>query len=63
MSELPKTIGRPATSALAVINITQLEQLTKMTKKELLSLHGVGPKAARLLDEALAEQKLSFKQD
>ena len=49
--ELP-AIGRPATSALTAIGITKVSQLAGRTEKELLALHGVGPKAIRLLREA-----------
>ena len=50
---LPK-IGAPATNALAGAGITTLEQVAKLSEPELLALHGVGPKAVRLLQEALA---------
>lgn len=45
-------IGTPAASALEVVGITKLSQLTQFTEQELLALHGVGPKAIRLLKEA-----------
>lgn len=45
-------IGDPATSALKVIGVTKPSQLTQFTERELLALHGVGPKAIRLLKEA-----------
>lgn len=53
--DLP-SIGRPATSALAVIGVTTFSQVAKLTEKELLALHGVGPKAVRILKQALAER-------
>jgi hypothetical protein len=34
--------------------------LTALAEQDLLRLHGVGPKAIRLLREALAEAGLSF---
>lgn len=49
--ELP-SIGRPATSALAEIGVTRLSELAQYSEQELLALHGVGPKAIRLLREA-----------
>lgn len=55
---LPK-IGRPATSALASVGVTSLEQVAGGSKARLLALHGVGPKAVRLLSEALAERGLA----
>jgi hypothetical protein len=59
---LPQNIGNPARSALAEAGITRLGQLTKVSEEELLKLHGVGPKAIRLLREALAIRGLSFAQ-
>ena len=59
---LQQNIGNPARSALAEAGITRLGQLTKISEKELLKLHGVGPKAIRLLREALAIRGLSFAQ-
>lgn len=45
-------IGRPAASALAAIGVTKTTQLSDFTEKELLAIHGIGPKAIRLLREA-----------
>lgn len=59
-STLPKNIGSPATRALSYANISHLEQLTKVSAEELLKLHGVGPKAIRLLKEALEGKGLAF---
>ena len=58
-SDLPK-IGAPATRALTAGGYTRLSQLTKISEAELLQLHGIGPKAIRLLREALAEVGSSF---
>lgn len=49
--QLPK-IGRPATSALAEVGVTQMDQLAAFSERELLALHGVGAKAIRILREA-----------
>ncbi|WP_019144985.1 helix-hairpin-helix domain-containing protein [Aeromicrobium massiliense] len=57
---LPSAIGRPATAALTAAGWTTLEQVAGRTRAELLALHGVGPKAVRLLDEALRAHGLSF---
>jgi predicted flap endonuclease-1-like 5' DNA nuclease len=53
-------IGAPATRALAARGITRLADLTHYRSEDLLALHGVGPKAIRLLRAALAEQGMSF---
>ncbi|TDC93326.1 hypothetical protein [Actinomadura sp. 7K507] len=55
VGDLPRAIGRPATRALAGAGITTLAQVAELTDGELLAMHGVGPKAVRLLGEALAE--------
>jgi predicted flap endonuclease-1-like 5' DNA nuclease len=57
---LPRGIGAPATRALTAAGYTRLDQLTAASEAELLRLHGVGPRAIRLLREALAERGLAF---
>ena len=59
-SDFP-SIGAPATRALEIEGYTQLKQLTKVSEAELAQLHGVGPKAIRILDEALKAKGWSFK--
>lgn len=53
-------IGAPATRALLGAGYARLAQLTKVTEDELLALHGVGPKAIRILREALAAEGKGF---
>ena len=60
-SDFPN-IGAPATRALEVEGYTNLKQLTKVSEVELGQLHGVGPKAVRILREALKAKGWSFKQ-
>jgi hypothetical protein len=59
-SDFPKT-SKPAERALVGAGYTKLEQLTKISEKDLLKLHGMGPKASGILKEALAAKELSFK--
>ena len=59
--ELPK-IGAPAARALASIGVTRLSQLAGHTERELLALHGFGPKALRILREALADEGLDYRE-
>ena len=61
MSDFPPGIGRPARRALEAAGYTRLDQLTAVTAKELLALHGVGPKAVRILGETLAADGRSFR--
>lgn len=58
-SDLPK-LAAPAQRALAAAGITHLEQLTRLSKAELLQLHGMGPNAMRTLKTALSERGLQF---
>jgi hypothetical protein len=58
-SEFPK-IGAPAFRALDSAGIFRLKDLTKFREEQLLALHGVGPKALRLLRDALNRKGLSF---
>ncbi|GGB03523.1 hypothetical protein ERX37_01250 [Macrococcus hajekii] len=53
-------IGKPATRALQNHGIESLEQVSKLTEKELLKMHGVGPKAIRILKENLEEVGLKL---
>jgi hypothetical protein len=59
-SDLPK-IGAPATRALTSIGITRLEQVAERRESELLALHGFGPRALRILNEALAARGQSMR--
>ncbi|WP_315096803.1 helix-hairpin-helix domain-containing protein [uncultured Cellulomonas sp.] len=54
MEPLVPGIGMPATRALALAGITTLDDLRDRDLDDLLRLHGVGPKAVRILREALA---------
>lgn len=54
-------MGKVAPRELAVNGITRFEQLTQMTERELLAIHGVGPKAIRILREELQSRGLSLR--
>ncbi len=56
----PKGIGAPAIRALTVAGYTELRQLVGVPAAELKRLHGMGPKALRILQEALEAQGLSL---
>jgi hypothetical protein len=59
-ADLPGNIGAPATRALVAAGYTRLGQLSNAPAAELKKLHGVGPKALRLLQEALERQGMSL---
>jgi hypothetical protein len=52
MTALP-SIGAPATRALTNEGITTLELVAGRPARRLLALHGLGPRAIRILAEAL----------
>lgn len=59
IGDLPR-IGRPATSALLAIGVTSLAEVAKLGRRRLAAMHGVGPKAVRILGEALDERGIEF---
>lgn len=59
--EFPGSIGKVAKRELGHAGITTFAELARWTEKDLLAIHGVGPKAIRILGEALAERGLSYK--
>jgi hypothetical protein len=62
IGDLPP-IGRPANGALLQAGVTTLSRVAERTRGELLALHGVGPKAIRILEAALEERGLAFADD
>lgn len=54
VGDLPAAIGRPATQALAAAGLTTLAAVAARSPDEVGALHGVGPKALRILRESLA---------
>lgn len=58
--EFPKAMGRPANAALVSLGITTLAQVATMTRRELLAVHGVGPKAVAVLEVELHQRGLDF---
>jgi hypothetical protein len=61
--DLPRGIGQPALRAFANAGYRRLEQFAGVSAAELARLHGVGPKAIRLLREALAAKGLAFRDE
>ena len=56
-------IGKPATNALQNIGVKSLEAVSKYERTVLLGIHGIGPKAIELLEEALKAHNLNFKNE
>ncbi len=59
-SDLPPGFAAPARRALIAAGLTHLEQIARVSERELLKLHGMGPRGVRLLREMLAERGLAF---
>lgn len=59
-TEFPHGIGRVAKRELASHGYTRYEDLTRASAKELLAIHGIGPKAVRILGEELAVRRMAF---
>jgi predicted flap endonuclease-1-like 5' DNA nuclease len=55
-TEWPKGMGAPAQRALESNGVMRLDDVTRFSEKELLALHGVGPKAVAVIKAALREQ-------
>ena len=63
VGDLPASLGGPATRALAGAGITSLADVAARSEQELLALHGVGPRAIRILSEELAARGMVFRSD
>lgn len=62
VGDLPNEIGRTAARELSLHGITSLEQVAAHSEDELLAIHGVGPKAVRILGESLSAKGLSYEE-
>lgn len=58
--DFPPGVAQPALRALAGAGYNRLDQLAQVKEADLLKLHGMGPKAIRLIREALNARGLSF---
>lgn len=58
--EWPKGVAKPAQRALAAAGYASVDELARTTEAELAALHGMGPKALKILREALHSMGLSF---
>lgn len=56
----PTGLSKPALRAFAAAGYAQLSDFARVSEVDLLKLHGVGPKAIRLLRLALASHGLTF---
>lgn len=54
--------SKPAQRALSNAGIEKLEDLSRLTEKELKALHGMGPATVRPLTELMEATGLKFKE-
>lgn len=59
-SDFPAGLSAPALRALTGAGYTRLEQLSRVSGRDIKRLHGMGPKGIRLLRQALEAKGLSF---
>lgn len=59
-SSLPVAMGKVARRELAHHGFTRLDQFDGASARELLAIHGVGPKAVRILREHLESEGRSL---
>lgn len=62
VSEFPRSLGKVAARELRHHGYTRFDQLTAVSASDLLSIHGVGPKAIRILREELHARGLAFRE-
>ena len=62
-TEFPRSIGKVAARELAAHGYTTFDALTEVSAKTLLNIHGVSPKAVRILGEELAAQGKTYAAD
>lgn len=62
VGDLPDAIGKTAARELSLNGITSLQQVAGYSTRELLAIHGVGPKAIAILGEALAAKGLRYRE-
>ncbi len=61
-TEFPRSIGKVAARQLAKSGYTRFEHLTRVSKKSLLAIHGVGPKSLSILEEELKKRGIAYKE-
>jgi hypothetical protein len=60
---LPAGLSAPARRALAGAGVATVDEAAARAEAELLRLHGMGPRAIRLIRDALAARGMSFAED
>lgn len=63
VGDLPNSMGKTAPRELQSAGVNSLQKASERTEKELLAIHGVGPKAIRIMKEAMKEKGLTVRED
>lgn len=63
VGDLPNSMGKTAPRELQSAGVDSLQKASERTEKELLAIHGVGPKAIRIMKEAMKEKGLTVRED
>lgn len=61
--DYPPKISRPAEQALIAAGLTNWNKLCARSAKEIIALHGFGPKGLRILRAALKDKGLTLRAD
>jgi predicted flap endonuclease-1-like 5' DNA nuclease len=62
VGDLPDEIGKTAARELTLHGIDTLARVADHSRADLLAIHGVGPKAVRILGEALTARGLDYRE-
>lgn len=54
-------LSSPARNALEHAGVNDFDRLTSLSKKELLSLHGIGPKTLPVVNECLDQMGMKLR--
>jgi hypothetical protein len=57
------SLGAPARRALDRAGVGRLEDLRGFTRREILALHGMGPKAMSTLEAMMREAGIGFREE
>ena len=60
--EFLNKLSNPAKNSLLHEGINDFDKLSALTEKELLSIHGIGPKSLPVVRECLAQEGLKLKE-
>ncbi|MDR3576997.1 MAG: DNA-directed RNA polymerase subunit alpha C-terminal domain-containing protein [Anaerolineaceae bacterium] len=62
IENLLRKLPAPAQRAIQSTGVKTVEELAQMSEKEMMSLHGFGPKGMKIIKEFLAENDLALKE-